>query len=211
MNKQQKQTAVLIALISLAALFALYQFVLAPFIDKGRQSSAELESLQNQLDEADRIVKGEAKLSGEYTNIVAELHVAEEQYIAPVENPLSWVNEKVYRTARSVGVEVESVAGITSQQVPWDKGGQKKDAKAGRVFKPYTVAIIAECGYADLLRLIDALEKSNPYLCISGFTISAQAKNVEKHQISLIVEWPTGSIKSAVRQGSVSTNAPAKT
>ena len=54
MTKQQKQTVMLIGLVGLAILFVIYQFVLTPFVDKGRQAAAELESLQIQLDDATR-------------------------------------------------------------------------------------------------------------------------------------------------------------
>lgn len=202
MTKQQKQTVALAVLVSLGLLFAIYQFVLTPFMDKGRQAAAELESLQIQLDEADRSLNGQPKLSLEYSNIVEQIKTTEDMHIAPVENPLSWVSEKVYRTARGVGVEIESVSEMASPNVPWDKGALKPGTKATRVFKPYTVQIATECTYAELLKLVAAIEDSNPYLCIMGLSISSQTKDFSKHSITITVEWPTGSIKKAVRQGS---------
>ena len=201
MTKQQKQTVLLIGLVGLAILFVIYQFVLTPFVDKGRQAAAELESLQIQLDDATRALDGQPKLSAEYSNLVTQIKTTEDQHIAPVENPLSWVSEKVYRTARSVGVEIESVSEMASPNVPWDKGGIKA-GKSTRVFKPYTVQIVAECSYTDLLKLVAAIEKSNPYLCIVGFSISSQSKDFSKHQIGITIEWPMGSIRNAVRKDS---------
>lgn len=202
MTKQQKQTAILAGLIGLAFLFAIYQFILTPFVDKGRQATAELESLQLQLDEADRFLDGQPKLSAEYSNLVEQVKLTEDQHIAPTENPLSWVSEKVYRTARGVGVELESVNELSAPNVPWDKGNLKPGTKPSRIFKPYTVQVVAECTYAELLKLVAAIEESNPYLCIVGLSISSQTKDFSKHQVNLTIEWPTGSIRKAVREGS---------
>jgi len=65
----------------------------------------------------------------------------------------------------------------------------KKDSKAPR-FAPYTVNVEIECGFADFIKLIQAIEEQNPYLCITRIGIIGQPNNVTQHVISFDIQWP---------------------
>jgi hypothetical protein len=199
MAKEQKQIVILACMMAVGVLFAAYQFVLLPMVDRGRKEVEDLRALRTQLDQAAVILRNESKLSNDLVQVLADLERAQSEFVASVENPLSWVSEKVYRSSREVNVEIQSVQEMVSPPVPWARE-TLPGSKPSRLFIPYTVRIVMECSYADLIRLIEAIELSNPYLCISGMSISSQDPTPEKHSITLQIEWPMGSIQKAMMQ-----------
>jgi hypothetical protein len=186
MTKEQKQAVILVAMWVFGGVFALYQFALRPFLQTSGQSTSELDELHQKIEKAEIAMDAQEKVRREYTAATAELQKATEYFIVPMENPLSWVTEKVYSNARRVGVDVQSVAEVGLASGGWEaliRGG-------ARTFKPYGVRISTTCSYARLLEMIATLEQSNPYLCVSGVTITGHEMDVGKHVITLIVEWP---------------------
>jgi len=184
-RKEQKQAILLIAMWVFGGLFALYQFVLMPFIKNRGQSTGELEELHAQIQKAESAMQDNGKLRTEYTLTSKELGRALDEYIVPMENPLSWVTEKVYMDTRNVGVDIQSIADNGAGGPGWDAL-----CKSERCFKPYAVRIVTECSYEKLLELVGALENSNPYLCVSGIGVAANDSDYTKHNVYLIVEWP---------------------
>jgi hypothetical protein len=185
LKKEQKQAVILVAMWVFGGMIALYQFVLRPFVLNRGQSTSELDELHVKIEKAEIAMDGQDKVRREYAGANAELQKATDEYIVPMENPLSWVTEKVYNDARKVSVDVQSVA-ETGLSTP----GWEALIKADRMFKPYGVRISTTCSYAQLLDLITTMEQGNPFLCVSGITISGQDQDVTKHSVTLIVEWP---------------------
>lgn len=185
LKKEHKQTVLLIAMWLLGSLFALYQFVLAPFFQNRSKSTTELDDLRTQIGKAEVAMQGESKLRREYANMIRKSQVAADEYVVPIENPLSWVTEKVYTSGRKVGVDVQSVAELGGGAPGWEGL-----TKAERTFKPYSVRIVTECSYPQLLDFIRALEDSNPHICVSGISVSANDSNPTRHQVNLVAEWP---------------------
>ena len=184
-SKEKKQALILIGMWVLGGVFALYQFVLMPFIRSRGASSTELDDLRTKIQKAEVAMEGDSRLRREYAEMTGELLEAADRYIVPIENPLSWVTEKVYSTARGVGVDIQTVMDMMSSSPGWDQL-----VKSERTFRPYAVRIVTEGGYADVRRFVDALEKGNPYLYVSGISVVAQDQQVTRHSVSLTVEWP---------------------
>ncbi len=184
-SKEKKQALILIGMWVLGGVFALYQFVLMPFIRSRGASSTELDDLKTKIQKAEVAMEGDSRLRREYAEMTGKLLEASDRYIVPIENPLSWVTEKVYSTARGVGVDIQTVMEMMSASPGWDQL-----VKSERTFRPYAVRIVTEGSYADVRRFIDALEKGNPYLYVSGISIVSQDQQVTRHSVSLTVEWP---------------------
>ena len=185
LNKEKKQLVFLIALLVVGGIIALYMFVLAPFFGRKTMMASELEDLKMQVQKADNIIGRDTLIRTELAKTGAELGKAMEQCVAPRDNPLSWVTEKIYRSAREVGMDIESVAEVSAAAASRDKQKQND-----RVFAPYSVRIVTQSSYAQLVQLVEALEKSNPYLCVSGISIISQDRDPQKHSISMVVDWP---------------------
>ena len=186
LKKDQMQLVLLIGIWIVGGLIALYIWVVGPALRNRSRSTGELDALNENIQKAKLAVQGEPKLRKEYDQAIADIRQAMEQYIVPPESALSWVTEKVYATARSVGAEVRSVTPVRMPDTAWDGL-----VKAGRFVRPYAVQLTLECGYEKLQALVRAFETGNPYLCVTGLNVLGQPdQNPARHQVTLQVEWP---------------------
>ena len=202
LSKEKKQALILVAMWVVGGVFALYYFVLAPYFANRTTSANELDILAAKIEQAAVSMRGESRLHAEYALCTEEFKHAVDNYIVPMDNPLSWVTEKVYANARQVGVDVQAVAEVGSSSPYWDSA-----VKSERSVRPYGVRIVTECSYQQLIDLVDVLEKSNPALCITDISISPQDQTPLKHVLNMTVEWPMWGRKLKV--GVTETNKPA--
>ena len=185
LSKEQQQRYILIGLSALVAIFVVVQFVIKPFLTKQAQAKEEYATLKSQLEAAQQAIHNEGQLIKNVEEKNADLKKAFENYIPNPENPLSWATKQIYVDARAVGVDIESVTEVDVDASPWTAKEQAK-----RVFKPYGVRIAMQCSYFEMIRLLQTLEESNPYLSIAEVSIASQPTDPEKHQASLLIEWP---------------------
>ena len=201
LSKGKKQALILAAMWVVGGIGALYYFVLAPYFAHRTTSANELDVLTAKIEQAQVILREKSRLLAEYALCTEEFNHAIENYIVPMDNPLSWVTEKIYANARQVGVDVQTVAELGSSLPYWDVA-----VKSERSVKPYGVRIVTECSYPQLIDLVEALEKSNPALCITDISISPQDQTPSKHILNMTVEWPMWGRKLKI--GAVETNKP---
>jgi hypothetical protein len=202
LSKEKKQALILVAMWVVGGIVALYYFVLAPYFANRTTSVNELDILAAKIEQAEVTMRGESRLHAEYHLCTEEFKQSIENYIIPMDNPLSWVTEKVYAKARQVGVDVQAVAEVGSSSPYWDSA-----IKSERSVKPYSVRIVTECSYQQLIDLVEVLEKSNPALCITDINISPQDSTPEEHILNMTVEWPMWG--RPLKIGVVETNKPA--
>jgi hypothetical protein len=201
LSKEKKNMLVLIAVLVIGGVFALYYFGLSPYLSNRSNSTKELDELTAKIKNAEEAIEGKTRLSAEYASCTEEFNRAIENYIVPMDNPLSWVTEKVYANARRVGVDVQTVAEVGLSAPYWDAA-----IKSERSVKPYSVRIVTECSYQQLIDLVAALQESNPALCITDINISPQDSAPAKHLLNMTVEWPIWGRK--LKLGVVDTNKP---
>jgi len=185
MRKERVQVLALIAMWVVGGLLALYFYVLGPFLKKRGQSEDELSTIEANIQKARQAMQGESKLRAEYEEAMDQLRATMTDIVVSPDSPLSWVTEKVYAVARGVGVDVRSINPVRLPDSAWEAL-----VKAGRYLRPYGVQITLEASYAQVLDLIEAFERSNPFLCVNGVTIIGQDQNVTRHLVTLVVEWP---------------------
>ena len=207
LTKDQKQKAALAVIIVIVAVLATKQFVLTPFLMRQAERRQQLSELKEQIELADKAIKGEAALLGRLSNLTARLEVAQRERIAAQENPLAWATRTIYGHARAAGIDIETVADQDMDTMPF----MAKD-QARRSFRPYAVRIVTQCSYAQLQQLVAALEGSNPHLCVAGISVGVQPNSPEKHQVGITVEWPGWKDPAQARAaaGELPVPAPAK-
>ena len=201
LSKEKKLKLFLIAMGVIGGIFAPYYFGLSPYLSKCATSANNLDELVTKIKKAEVTMQEKSKLHAEYALCMEEFNHAIENYIVPMDNPLSWVTEKVYANARQVGVDVQTVAEVGSSSLYWDTA-----IKSGRSVKSYGVRIVTECSYQRLIDLVAALEESNPALCIADISISPQDSMPAKHIVNMTVEWPMWGRKLKI--GVMDTNKP---
>jgi hypothetical protein len=201
LSKEKKQALLLVAMWVVGGVFALYYFVLRPYFATSTTSTRDVDDLAAKIEQAEVALKATARVQAEYALCTEEFKQAAENYIVPMDNPLSWVTEKVYANARRVGVDVQTVAEVGSSSPYWETA-----VKSERSVKPYGVRIVTESSYQQLIDLVEVLEKSNPALCITDISISPQDSTPLKHVLNMTVEWPMWGRKLQV--GVVDTDKP---
>jgi hypothetical protein len=201
LSKEKKQALLLVGMWVVGGLAAVYYFVLAPYFASRSTSENELDVLTAKIAQAEATMRGDARLRAEFALCTEEFKFAITNYIVPMDNPLSWVTEKVYANARQVGVDVQTVAEVGSASGYWDAA-----LKVDRSVKPYSVRIVTECSYQRLIDLVEVLEKNNPALCITEISISPQDMIASKHILNMTVEWPMWGRKLKI--GLLETNKP---
>jgi hypothetical protein len=201
LSKEKKQALFLVGMWVVGGIAALYYFVLAPYFANRTTSANELDVLAAKIEQAETTLRGESRLHAEYNLCTEEFKQATESYIVPMDNPLSWVTEKVYASARQVGVDVQTVAEVGGGGGYWEAA-----VRSERSVKPYGVRIVTESSYQQLIDLVEVLEKSNPALCVTDIGISPQDQAPSKHILNLTVEWPMWGRQLKI--GVVDTNKP---
>lgn len=196
MSKEQKQYVVLGLIVGCTTLFAAFQFVVIPAAGRWSRARSDLSTLQADLDDAERIIKGEEKLIALRVESDADLARSLSQYLPAANNPLSWATQNLYRQAREVGVELQSISETNA------RGVMDKLADDGvRSFQSYAVRLAVECTYQDVKAFVAALESENPYVTITGLSIDAKSDRPLHHSVVIDVEWPMAAKPIQVPEG----------
>lgn len=185
LSKEQKQYMVLGVVISIILVVSLSMFVLKPLRVKWSDARGEYKELTAQLDEANELMRGETQLRGELEEARRGTLHAMAECIPDPENSLSWVTQRVYLYARKAGVEVQSVSAGASKTRTSKRGEEQE-----QVFGMFSVDIMVQCNYDDLLAFVQEMESHNPYLCLSGLIIAPQRGSAETHNVSVEIQWP---------------------
>ncbi len=185
LKKEQQQAIILVGMWVFGGLFALYFFVLQPFLKNRGQATGNLDELETNIQKAEAAMTGNSKVRIEHATTVKELNRATEEYIVPMENPLAWVTRKVYAVARTVGIEVEAVSENVVGGGAWDTL-----TRTERYFKPYSVRIVTGGSYAQVLQFIHALEQGNPYLTVSSIGMGVNDAKPTRHSVDVSVDFP---------------------
>ncbi len=212
LTKEQRERLVLKAVLALIALAAIHFYGIAPLLERIRTAGDDLEALGARLERVTRLARRREPLQTGLEDNVRTLRSLFTEYLPPADNPFLWATEHVYRLAREYGVSIESItevrqplpAWVKRRDAPGDTGadagesGKPPDAggppgppnEEGRRFAPYAVQIRARCDYPDFLRMIRAMERDNPYVSMTGVSVTADDTRPRQQSIRLTVEWP---------------------
>lgn len=185
LSKEQKQYIFLGLMLSIGVIFALYRFVLTPFIDKWGDSQDGLASMQLELKTARMAIQNRSQIEHKLQESASNMIYATEHYLPPMGTTLAWATERIYRRARLAGVEIEAVDELGSTRLPTVAG-----AEDTRMFKPYSVRVTTTCGYYQVQELIRQLSENNPLLLITDLQVVGRSATPEEHAVSLTLQWP---------------------
>lgn len=183
-GKEGKRLIILLVLMGAVAVAMAFRFAGAPFLDSWGAAAARAEELQLKLDAVDVMFSREGMVRNGLEDASAMLQEVTREHIPRPEDALSWATRTIYGHARDVGIEMHWI-----KEEPVGTGSSSL-WKSSRAFAPYKVRVAATGSYEQFLQFLAAIEKNNPYACISGVTVTGQPQNVEIHKITLIVEWP---------------------
>jgi hypothetical protein len=185
MTKEQKQYAILGAIIGVILVISLVMFVVNPLRTKWRDARGEYNEINSKLDDANRLMRNEPSLRDKLEKARNHSDFVLTECIPDPENSLSWVTQRIYQYARKAGVDIQSVSAGSSKSLSGKKGQEK-----ARTFETFAVNVMVQCSYGDLLGFVREIEEQNPYVCVSGLIIGTQPGSVETHNVSVELQWP---------------------
>lgn len=186
-KKQFLQYLILGGIVAAGVIYALVQYVIIPFRDARRELPERLETLNRQVAMAEAALPRVPGHIEEYNRIVARLHEIEGQYfIKPVLGSYILEAERILEEhAAATGVDIDGIreAGISaSLSAVWRRFNYQ--------LRPYSVNINLMADYHSLLRFIDRIERSNPFISVFDLDISERRQSPEIHSIRLRIQWP---------------------
>ena len=191
-KKERTKVLVLIGFGAVGVVYGIYAGVIRPLLSKRTECRTRIEELQGSLATAEttvsRMKRGEKENLEALREIVKSANRKGYVLRPRLGNYLLVATEIVERHANAVGVTVASLREVGILKFPQDA---KDDEKYP--FSSYAMRLGLECGLHDLIRFVEALEASNPYLCLASITITAQDKKPDRHDVSVEVHWPVWS------------------
>lgn len=182
----------ILALIAIGAVLVLYSLVVVvvqPMIKGKKESVEKIAALQEKLRRAslsiNRIESDKASISNILTELDAFANVKGMVLRDRLGNFLLGATEIIEAHAREAGISGQVVSENGISQVP-----QNAARTLPATFNMYTVTVRLEAGVHDLLRMLQSLERSNPYLCVSSLSIAGQKDKPGKHSVAFEVQWP---------------------
>lgn len=180
LNNKKVQYAILGALVGCGALFMLLQFVVQPALASYREDKAKKAEIEKKLVEMREVVQSGASVQEQIALAKAELKNKAQYIPLPVlGNYLLDMEEFLKDCASKSGVELISVSDHDIGEI----------ALENSKVKAYRVRLQARAGFNELVRMVETLSASNPFLSISGMSITAQDKTPAEHDLSLVVSW----------------------
>lgn len=186
MNKEQKQKVILGLLLGVFAVAALYQFVLVPMLARQAESAQRRDDLAANVEKARAAIRSEHQLDRQLGAIRDTLGQVFARQLPPSDSPLSWASQAINVQVRQLGLDVISITEGDAMAGVWSHTDLAK-----RSFRPYAVRLELACSFEDARKLVRSLQQSNPHLAVSGLSIAADTRNVEKLQVMLMLEWPS--------------------
>lgn len=181
LTKEQKQYVFLGGVVAIALIYVLYT-VLSGLLtsEEGDAAGVDLETLESEVEAAERTLRKERPIMQEYEEVLAYLNEVR-GFFPNEDNRYSWVTELIYTQGRNYGIEVESISEMARQETPG----------AEALFSRYAVQVNLRCRYDRLIQFVRFFEDENPMLRITQLSITSDAKDPINHAVKLIMEWPT--------------------
>ena len=193
-NKQdQIKYIALIAIGAVVVVVLLVMFAINPFIKAKRDHVAGLTELTTKIENAQKEIEKkpfELKRNTEALNKI--LQISDAHMLKPVlgRNYLLGATPIIERHVKALSIAMAkppSEVGIGDVVQPQTV---KKGAPLPAV-KTYTARVNLKCSYADVVRIVRALESENPYITIAGLSIvGTPATDPENHNVTFDIQWP---------------------
>jgi len=161
-----------------------------PLLLRKSKLSGDIERIRGDLDRAKVMISRVESTQKDNDAVVGEVLDSSSRNVLQARhgNYLIGARRIVEQAAAPAGVNIVSVTelGVSTLELREAAAGQA----AERAFKSYTAEVSARGSLHGLIETLNALEKSNPLLCVSKLQINADEKNPERHQILLRIQWP---------------------
>jgi len=167
-------------------LYAYVQLLILPLMTVRDANRGECALLREQSEQARVDLLDAAATRRDYAALQQELDVATNGCVLrPVLGSLLMSAQRLLEpVAQDNGLQVDTC--VEKGRVELPTGKSDKD----RVFERYAMEITVQGPYQGVTGFLNALERTNAYLCVTDLDIQGRPENPLRHKTTLRLEWP---------------------
>lgn len=196
------QKRLLAGVVAAAAIALVYFYGVSPMNRKATEANQKIHDLNAQNDKSYLQIRNVQRLRAENLGLSNEVFSVTNRYVArPVLGSYP-MERRIYELVANGGFRVGSCRELGAVETPRlspteiEKAKGKKTPKGKAPPKPrhyferYQMEVRGQGGYADVVRLVQALEDENPFFSVVSLRIVANARTPELHDVTFTFEWP---------------------
>jgi uncharacterized small protein (DUF1192 family) len=214
-KKERNKILALLGVGAVGGLYAMYTYGLGPIRHRIGSMQTDIERIEGELEKSDRQIRRAATEMTENRTILTNLLAATDEtgYILRprLGSYLLPATEAIEGLSRGLKVRIQSIEEVGVSALP-RKGGPKRPTASAlvagkttegpkereRLFNYYEVTARLTGGMEGLRQLVAAIERSGPYLCVTGLDITGVEETPEEHSVVLNVQWPVWAKEAAL-------------
>ncbi len=189
-KKERQQMLILMGIVAAAAIYAVVNFVLLPFISSQREIPEKLEGVRDQLATGERTLAAVPRNIEQYNVYVTNIRRTVDQYLLqPVLGSYILEAERIIEQhALAVGLTIDGFREDGIRDLPVAR--TRQGAGAGNRLRSYALIVNLRAGYDDMVRLIEAIEAGNPFVSVLELNLNHQPRTPQIHAVQFKVLWP---------------------
>jgi hypothetical protein len=184
-KKERAKWLTMIFMGAALVLVGLYMGVINPLLSAKARMRGEISDLETKIADADKKISIMKRDRAESVTVLADLRTISTKYVLPpvVDNYLLSARPRVEEHSNRLNVKIDPVRAIgLSEVVP---------AASSPSLKGFSARVSAACGMHDAVRLMHAIESSNPYISVVNVSISGQPLlDRNNHLVTFDIQWP---------------------
>jgi hypothetical protein len=185
--KEKQQLAVLGALVAIACLYGLWTLAFIPMRKAGSERVAQCAEMAKKNAQAQKAVAEIPAHEARIQTLDATLkHIAEAYAIRPILRPILGssyqlgLRPRLDPLATATGFDVTGLTVQDPVPLPWDR----PDSPLSRC----VADIVGVASYQQTRDFLAAIEADNPYIYVTGLTLSANPGDVRRHRVTIRLE-----------------------
>lgn len=184
-KKERNKILVLSGIGACAVLYGIYAGVIQPYSNKKKGMAARIEQLTEDVRRAHAEIDQMDKDRNANTEAIRTIYEESERFFLKPKlggnyrlSAMDVITE--YAIKANVDVKPESIREMGQGDV---LGGRNQ-------VRSYSANITLYCSYNDLVRFLRTIGEENPYIFVTGLSISAREGSITEHSCSIDVQWP---------------------
>ena len=186
-KKERAKVLVLIGMGVIVLIIVLVQLVVIPILDSRRKLHEDLAEYRSRIEKARRELRASKQIQADFDAVVGKLRAIADNYLLhPILGSyLVGVSEALDPQARDTGFTIEDLQerGIQALRL-------RAKETSGRAYNAYSVQLVGQGSYDEIVAFLKSVEDRNPYVCITELKVTGQPDTPERHRVTLRIEWP---------------------
>lgn len=185
-RKERTKILIMIAVGVVAVIYAIFELAILPLLAEQNLNRKKMVDSQVRITKIKRDLLNVPRLRADFNSTTSHIATLSEHLAQPVLGTyLLGIQNTIDSLSANLDIRMVPAAEIGIAELP----GSNKDGLPHSL-RSYSVRTTFYGGYREIMAFFRALEASNPMMCITEFSISAQNNSPEKHQVNFTAQWP---------------------